>query len=285
MDFGFNPVFAAVPAGGRRRGPPTASGRDFEVYGVTGTTKVLGVQTVTVPAGTFQALAVQTHAEPARLPVRQRHADGVVRARQGAREARLPPRRRQRLRRRAARQVRPNSAPITLGVVAVLAVAAGTGNDRRAPSQAQPRTGCGRRLRSTGERHRERHAGTALACACCAYRDFTKPGGTTKGVTIRLAAAAVTFERLQRRLARLEAPPEAATLRKRLLSLVAQQVAVTREVRAMAVFAPPYASALTQSRAAAAAFSRALRSVTVPTPPKLQGHAGGGGGGAAEVRG
>ena len=110
-----------------------------------------------------------------------------------------------------------------------------------------------------------------LSHVLLAYRDFTKPGGPAKGVVIGLAAAAVTFDRLRWRLARLEAPPEAATLRKRLLSLVAQQVAVTREVRAMAVFAPRYASALTQSRAAAAAFSRALRSVTVPKPRRLRG--------------
>jgi hypothetical protein len=167
--------------------------------------------------------------------------------------------------------VKPDRRTITLGVVAVLAVAAATtatiAGHRHKHSPERAAVGDYVRRANAIENDMQ----VPLSHVLLAYRDFTKPGGTTKGVTIRLAAAAVTFERLQRRLARLEAPPEAATLRKRLLSLVAQQVAVTREVRAMAVFAPPYASALTQSRAAAAAFSRALRSVTVPTPRKLKG--------------
>ncbi len=52
--------------------------RDFSIFGVTGTTKVLGVRTVKVPAGTFKALAVQIEAEAGGLPVRERHADDVA---------------------------------------------------------------------------------------------------------------------------------------------------------------------------------------------------------------
>ena len=33
---------------------------DFDVYGVTGTSRVVGVQRVTVPAGTFDALVVRS---------------------------------------------------------------------------------------------------------------------------------------------------------------------------------------------------------------------------------
>jgi hypothetical protein len=59
MTFGFNPVIPAYPAPGATwKGLP--SGRDFQIYGVTGTTTVLGVQTVKVPAGTFKALAVKS---------------------------------------------------------------------------------------------------------------------------------------------------------------------------------------------------------------------------------
>jgi hypothetical protein len=59
MTYGFNPIFPAYPDetmtwNGR------ASGRDFKVYGVTGTAKVLGIQSVKVPAGEFQALVVRT---------------------------------------------------------------------------------------------------------------------------------------------------------------------------------------------------------------------------------
>jgi hypothetical protein len=59
MDFGFNPVIPAYPSAHAswtgRRGT-----RDYAIYGVTGTTTVLGVQTVHVPAGTFHALAVKS---------------------------------------------------------------------------------------------------------------------------------------------------------------------------------------------------------------------------------
>jgi len=57
MTFGFNPVLPAYPtAGATRSSSPTS--RDFSVYGVNGTTKIVGVQKVTVPKGTYQALVV-----------------------------------------------------------------------------------------------------------------------------------------------------------------------------------------------------------------------------------
>jgi hypothetical protein len=59
MTYGFNPVIPAYPAAGNTWSG-AASGRDYQLYGVTGTTTVLGVQTVKVPAGRFQALAVRT---------------------------------------------------------------------------------------------------------------------------------------------------------------------------------------------------------------------------------
>ena len=59
MDFGFNPILPAYPKAGDAW-VGKASGRDYDVFGVTGSTKVLGVQTVKVPAGKFQALAVQS---------------------------------------------------------------------------------------------------------------------------------------------------------------------------------------------------------------------------------
>src|SRR5262245_31993068 len=51
MNFGFNPVFSAYPQTGESW-TAAHTGRDFQSYGVTGTTKVLGVRRVTVPAGT-----------------------------------------------------------------------------------------------------------------------------------------------------------------------------------------------------------------------------------------
>ena len=57
MNFGFNPILAAYPQAGDTWQSVRGSS-DFSTYGVTGKTTIVGVQKVTVPAGTFQALAV-----------------------------------------------------------------------------------------------------------------------------------------------------------------------------------------------------------------------------------
>jgi len=67
MDFGFNPVLPSYPAAGQKWQSST-SGSDFDDYGVTGTSTILGVQTVTVPAGTFKALAVRTQLKQPGFP-------------------------------------------------------------------------------------------------------------------------------------------------------------------------------------------------------------------------
>jgi hypothetical protein len=58
MTYGFNPVLPAYPQAGDtwKSGDP----QDFHVYGVTGSTRVIGIQKVHVPAGTFQALEVRS---------------------------------------------------------------------------------------------------------------------------------------------------------------------------------------------------------------------------------
>ena len=57
MTFGFNPVIPAYPETGQKWSS-VANSRDFGVYGVTGSSVVVGVQRVTVPAGSFRALVV-----------------------------------------------------------------------------------------------------------------------------------------------------------------------------------------------------------------------------------
>jgi len=57
MTFGFNPVIPAYPVAGDGWSADP-NGRDFAVYGVTGSSRVVGIQKVSVPAGTFQALVV-----------------------------------------------------------------------------------------------------------------------------------------------------------------------------------------------------------------------------------
>lgn len=57
MTFGFSPVLPAYPTAGTIWSSDPNS-RDFAVYGVNGASRIVGVQTVKVPAGTFQALVV-----------------------------------------------------------------------------------------------------------------------------------------------------------------------------------------------------------------------------------
>ena len=59
MDFGFNPVLPAYPATGAIWGSKNPS-RDFSTFGVNGSSKIVGVQEVKVPAGSFDALVIRS---------------------------------------------------------------------------------------------------------------------------------------------------------------------------------------------------------------------------------
>lgn len=58
LTFGFNPLLPAYPIAGQTW--TSGDARDLQVYGVTGGTKVIGIRAVHVPAGTFQALELQS---------------------------------------------------------------------------------------------------------------------------------------------------------------------------------------------------------------------------------
>jgi len=58
MLYGFNPLLPAYPATGARWHSGNAV--DFHVYGVSGSTSIVGVRRVHVPAGTFDALEVRS---------------------------------------------------------------------------------------------------------------------------------------------------------------------------------------------------------------------------------
>ena len=59
MIFGMNPILTAYPASGQNWAAKNPS-RDFSVFGVTGTTTIVGTQRVRVPAGTFEALVLRS---------------------------------------------------------------------------------------------------------------------------------------------------------------------------------------------------------------------------------
>jgi hypothetical protein len=58
MTFGFNPVLPAYPVAGTRWS--SGNPRDRQIFGVKGSTTIVGVRTVHVPAGTFRALEVRS---------------------------------------------------------------------------------------------------------------------------------------------------------------------------------------------------------------------------------
>jgi hypothetical protein len=59
MNFGLNPLFPAYPQAGETW-KAAASGHDFKLYGVTGSSRVVGFQYVDVPAGRYLALVVRS---------------------------------------------------------------------------------------------------------------------------------------------------------------------------------------------------------------------------------
>ena len=96
MVYGFGPIVPVYPT----RGETWRSSRDttdWRVFGTTGRSKLLGTRRVRVPAGRYRRDGDRDDAQAARLPLRQRHAARLVRARQGPDQAGLPAPGRQRL--------------------------------------------------------------------------------------------------------------------------------------------------------------------------------------------
>ena len=67
MTYGMNPVLTAYPQAGENWTAKSPS-RDFSVFGVTGTTTIVGNQRIKVPAGTFDALVVRSTLTQAGYP-------------------------------------------------------------------------------------------------------------------------------------------------------------------------------------------------------------------------
>jgi hypothetical protein len=117
----------------------------------------------------------------------------------------------------------------------------------------------------------QKRMGAPLTRVLSAYRDFTSSSRPTENSGPELARAATALTTLDRRLARLEAPPEAKKLRSLLLSLVSKQAALTKEVRLLATFSPRFAQLLRRAGRANAALGAALQAVAVPRPHRLKG--------------
>jgi hypothetical protein len=95
MMYGFNPIVPAVPVKGHKW-RASRKGRDFAVFGVTGTSRVVGFQRIRTSAGRFRALLVESKLKQKGFPfgsgtrrmwfaagvglvkLQFRHADGSV---------------------------------------------------------------------------------------------------------------------------------------------------------------------------------------------------------------
>jgi hypothetical protein len=163
-----------------------------------------------------------------------------------------------------------DSRTIVLGVVALAAIAAAAtatvANRRHTQPQRDAVSGYIKSANAI-----EKGMQVPLSKLLLAYRDFTRRGGPPAGVAAELRRATLTLRRLDGRLTRLPAPNEAATLRKRLLLLVHEQVGVAREVETMAVFSPRYQTERIAARTASVTLGKALSSIPVTKPQKLTG--------------
>jgi hypothetical protein len=160
---------------------------------------------------------------------------------------------------------------VALGLAAAAAVAAAatvTAINHKSKGSKQ-RQGVSAYIDSVNAIENQMH--TPLARVMLAYRDFTGHQPTRRNPVPELASAAQTLARLDTRLAALPAPPEAKRLRADLVRLVAQQAAVTKEVRQLAAFTPRFGAVLRGATAASAQLGSALRAVKIPQPHKLRG--------------
>ena len=104
-----------------------------------------------------------------------------------------------------------------------------------------------------------------------AYRSIASLRSASPAVQQQLVAAEETLRTLERRFARLEAPPQAKRLRALLIQLVGAEVATAHEVGQLAVFTPRYSAVLQESQQASARLAKALSSVTPPKPHQIKG--------------
>jgi hypothetical protein len=102
------------------------------------------------------------------------------------------------------------------------------------------------------------------------YRSFSTHGAAPQ-VQQRLAEAERTLRTLELRISALRPPPEAATLRRLLLRLVAQEQAVAREVDELTRFLPRFNAAVAGSRKANARLALALAGVRPPKAHAVRG--------------
>jgi len=159
---------------------------------------------------------------------------------------------------------------VVLGIAAAGAVAAAVlvTTIGRHSNGSRERRGVAAYIDQVNALQNQMHA--PLARAMLAYSSFGH-GPSRRPSAAQLEAAAATLARLDQRIAALAYPPEAKKLRKRLLTLVRREAAITREVRLLARFAPRYVSTLRGVHVASVKLDSRLKDIEIPTPHVLRG--------------
>jgi hypothetical protein len=103
-----------------------------------------------------------------------------------------------------------------------------------------------------------------------AYRAYTK-GSKSPATVAQLEQAKRTLHALTARVSAVPAPPQAARLRRRLLSLLSAEYGVATEVVTLARFTPPFHAVSVQTQLLSSALSKALTAVPQPKPHLIRG--------------
>jgi hypothetical protein len=165
----------------------------------------------------------------------------------------------------------PRRVTIVLAIVAVAVVAAlAAGVDSLWHHRSSSRSATDAYIRSIDRV--EQQMRLPLTRELTVYRNFSTQATTPLGRR-RLSEATRTLAVLERRVASLDAPPEAARLQQLLVQLIEQERVVGHEVQQLAAFLPRFGSVLQQARVAQTTLSRQLARITVPAPRVVRGNA------------
>jgi hypothetical protein len=157
---------------------------------------------------------------------------------------------------------------LAAAALAVLLVAAGCGGN--GPSKGARRQAVTHYINSVNGV--ENDLRTPLLQIENAYRSFSTHGALQSAVP-RFAGAETTLHTLRARLAKIDAPPDAQQLRRRLLRFVDAETGLAHELTLLAAFLPRFSTALRPLAAADKELKKGLAAVRVPKPksvPKAQ---------------
>lgn len=168
--------------------------------------------------------------------------------------------------------MRPTRRTVALGVAAVVlvvAAVAATFINHKPSAESKERKAVSDYIDTVNLLQNQMHI--QLTKVSLAYRDLAAGSIRRKEAPAQLGAAAATLHRLDRRLIATPAPSQASKLRALVIKLVAQESALTLEVRELALFTPRFSVFLKRLRTISARFDAAMRAVPQPKRAAIHG--------------